>query len=73
MFNGKNTPSEFQLQKIKIVFSRKSIRDDHESDDLIFNTNTHWSERGSQITFSLFSPYTDKRIFLYGNSKKSGI
>ena len=66
-FNGKNTPSEFQLQNIKIVFSRKSIRDEHESDDLFFNTNSHWNEKGSQITISLFSPYTDKRIFLYGN------
>ena len=67
VFNGKNTPSELQLQKVKIVFSRKSIRDDHESDELIFNTNAHWKERGSQITFSLLSPSTDKRIILYGN------
>ena len=64
---AKNAPSRFQLQNIKIVFSRKTIQDEHGKEDTILNTDVNWREKGSQFTLSFLGPYADKRIFLYGN------
>tara|TARA_B100000686_G_scaffold111291_1_gene118580 strand:+ start:31533 stop:33713 length:2181 start_codon:yes stop_codon:yes gene_type:complete len=66
-FKGENSPSEYQIDNIKIIFSRKSIKDNHLSDDTIFNTDYNWREKGSQITISLLNQKKDRNIFIYCN------
>jgi hypothetical protein len=69
---AKNAPSGFQLQNIKIVFSRKTIQDEHGKEDTILNTDVNWREKGSQFTLSFLGPYADKRIFLQAGHSKAG-